>query len=82
VAELALVAAQGRVERVEEHIVGVLGIGLHVARVASEQLTHRGAGLARYVLEEDVIAVGDDLRARSRVLATGAGTPIPSKLAP
>ncbi len=45
--------------RTKECVVDALGVGLDVAGEALEQLPDRGAGLARQILEEDVIAVGD-----------------------
>ncbi len=59
VAHLGRLAFGGWIELVEEHVVGVLGVGLDVARVAAEQLAHGGAGLVRHVLEEHVVTVGD-----------------------
>ena len=46
--------------RAEEDVVDALGVGLDVAREAAEHLADDAAGLLRRVLEEDVVAVGDE----------------------
>jgi hypothetical protein len=60
------------IRRPEQEVVGALGVDLDVAAEAAKQLADRRRGLARQVLEEDVVRVGD-LDEEVRVPAAAAG---------
>src|SRR5665213_2713673 len=72
-------ATVGRVlgRRPEQDVVDALGVGLHVAGEPLEHLADGGRGLARRVLEENVIAIGD----LDEVVAAAARLPPPLRVA-
>ncbi|NDB36158.1 MAG: hypothetical protein EB023_12655 [Flavobacteriia bacterium] len=58
-AHLGRVGVGRRVGLAKQDVEDALGVGLHVAGEAAEELADRGAGLALGVLEEDGVSVGD-----------------------